>query len=280
MATPEAVRKPVEALDKCQRRRSPLPLLRVAVAFCMLLPVGAVAQVPMDAVGYWKFDESSGTTALDSSTNGHIGTIQGASYVPGISNYALAFNGSNTFVFASDAVVGGTSGAGLDIGTREWTVAAWIKMTGSGMVVTKMGWIGGSNPDGWGMSVSANGTLGAVLHKSNVGTVNIFAGDGNIVNDGRWHHVGVVFNRSANMVRYVDGASTGTQNDLTFLGGQSIDNTKQLRIGARDEMGDEIFFNGLIDDVRIYARALSPTEIASLAGVEPPPPPVWSPPAR
>jgi Concanavalin A-like lectin/glucanases superfamily len=278
MATPSALLKLGGLLDISRWRRSALPLLRVAVAFCILLPVGAVAQVPMDAVEYWKFDEGSGTAALDSSTNGHIGTIQGASYVPGISNYALAFNGSNTFVFASDTVVGGTSGAGLDIGTRDWTVAAWIKTTGSGMVVTKMGWIGGNNPDGWGMSVSANGTLGAVLHKSNVGTLNIFAGDGNIVNDGRWHHVGVVFNRSANMVRYVDGASTGTQNDLTFLGGQSIDNTKQLRIGARDQAGDEIFFNGLIDDARIYARALSPAEIASLAGVEPPPPPVWSPP--
>ncbi|HEY5913801.1 MAG TPA: LamG-like jellyroll fold domain-containing protein [Verrucomicrobiae bacterium] len=230
----------------------------------------------MDTVGYWKFDEGDGTNALDSSTNSHVGTIQGASYVPGISNYALAFNGSSAFVFASDGLVGGTNGSGLDAGTRDWTVAAWIKTAGSGMVVTKMGWIGGSNPDGWGMSVSGNGTLGAALHKSNVGTVNIFSGDGKIVNDGQWHHIAVVFNRTANLVRYVDGAASGTQYSLASVASQSVDNTVQFRIGARDQTGDEVFFNGLIDDVRVYARALSPAEVAELAGVPPPPQPLWS----
>ncbi len=197
-------------------------------------------------------------------------------YVAGQSNTALSFNGANQYVFDSDAQSGGVTGAGLDMGTRDWTVAAWVKTTASGMVVTKMGFVGGANPDGWGMSISPNGTVGAVLHKSSVGTVNIFAGDGATVNDGQWHHVAVVFNRSANMIRYVDGAPSGTQNSLSFLSSQSLDNTKQLRIGARDQSGDEIYFSGLIDDVRVYASVLSVEEIAPLAGVEPPKPPVWS----
>jgi hypothetical protein len=71
----------------------------------------------------------------------------------------------------------------------------------------KMGFVDGSNPDGWGMSVSANGTLGGVVHKSNGGTVNILSADGATVNDGNWHHIAVVFNRSASMVRYVDDVS-------------------------------------------------------------------------
>ena len=108
--------------------------------------------------------------------------------------------------------------------------------------------------DGWGVSVSGNGTIGAVLHKSNVGTVNIFAGDGKVVSDGQWHHVAVVFSRAANMVRYVDGAPSGAQNSLAFLAGQSVDNTNQLRMGARDQSGDELFFKGLIDDVRSLSR--------------------------
>jgi hypothetical protein len=86
----------------------------------------------------------------------------------------------------------------------------------------------------------------------------------------------VVFNRAANMIRYVDGVPTGTQYSLASLSGQSLDNANQLRIGARDQSGDEVFFNGLIDDVRVYARALTPEEIAALAGVTPPPPPLWS----
>ncbi len=234
---------------------------------------------PMQAAGliaHWTFDEGSGTTALDSSSNNNAGTIVGAVYVAGQSNGALSFGGVNQYVFASDAQSGGVTGAGLDMGTRDWTVAAWVNTTSSGMIVTKMGFVGGANPDGWGMSVSANGTLGAVLHKSGVGAVNIFAGDGMTVNNGQWHHIAAVFNRAGNMIRYVDGAPTGTQNSLAFLNGQSLDNTKQLRIGARDQAGDEIFFNGRIDDARVYARALSGEEIAMLAGVEPPKPPVWS----
>ena len=259
-------------------RRCAVSLIFLAGAFfCALVSGPAVqGQVVNDPIGHWTFDEGSGTTALDSSGNSHTGTIVAASYVAGRSNTALAFNGSNTFVFTSDAASGGTTGAGLDTGTRDWTIAAWINTTASGMVVTKMGFIGGANPDGWGMSVSGAGTLGAVLHKSNVGSVNIFAGDGKLVNDGQWHHVAEVFNRTGNMIRWVDGAPSGTQYSLASLSGQSLDNTNQVRIGARDQSGDEVYFRGLIDDARVYARALSPEEIAALAGVSPPRPPLWS----
>ena len=45
------------------------------------------------------------------------------------------------------------------------------------------------------------------------------------VNDGQWHHIAVVFNRTANLVRYVDGAASGTQYSLASVAGQSVDNT-------------------------------------------------------
>lgn len=257
--------------------RPPGLLLVVAASlFLVESPPTALAQAANDPIALWAFDEASGTTALDSSGYNHAGTIVGAIYVTGHSNTALSFNGSNAFVFISDAASGGPIGAGLDLGTRDWTIAAWINTTNSGMVLTKMGFVGGANPDGWGMSVSGNGTLGAVLHKSNVGTVNIFAGDGNLVNNGQWRHVATVFNRAGNMIRYVDGAPSGTPYNLASLNGQSLDNTNQVRIGARDQSGDEVYFRGLIDDARVYARALGPEEIAALAGVPPPAPPLWS----
>lgn len=253
------------------------PLMALVASVCL---VGsehiALGQVGTTPIAHWTFDEGSGTTALDSSSNSNIATIVGAVYVAGRSNTALSFNGTSQYAFSADAQSGGVTGSGLDMGARDWTIAGWINTTTSGMVVTKMGFVGGANPDGWGMSVSGNGTVGAVLHKSGVGTVNIFSGDGRPVNDGQWHHIAVVFNRAANMIRYVDGAPSGTQNSLASFSGQSLDNAKQLRLGARDQSGDEIFFNGLIDDARVYARALSGEEVAALAGVEPPKPPVWS----
>lgn len=247
---------------------------------CLRLLIVVLASVAASAenlpIAYWGLDDM-GSTAIDSSGNGHAGTITGATSTSGKVGGGLSFDG-NDYVSCAEALSGGTTGAGLDVGTRDWTVAAWIKTTASGMVVTKMGFVGGSNPDGWGMSVSANGTVGAVLHKANGGIVNIFSGDGATVNDGQWHHIAVVFNRAASLTRYVDGLRSGTAYSLSGLSGQSIDNTKAVRIGARDQAGDEIYFQGLIDDVRVYAVALGAQELAALAGIQPPPEetPLWS----
>ncbi len=246
------------------------------------LLVGTAAQIEAAPesvpIADWRFDEATGNVSPDYSGNGHTGTIVGAARANGQTGGGLSFDGVNDYVFASEAQSGGTTGAGLDMGTRDWTVTAWIRTTSSGMVVTKMGFVGGSNPDGWGMSVSANGTLGAVIHKSGGGIVNIFSGDGAAVNDGQWHHVAVVFNRTGSMTRYVDGVRSGTQYSLSTLTGQTINNSLQVRIGARDQLGDEIFFQGLVDDARVYALALTSQEIAALAGVEVPPeePVLWS----
>src|ERR1044071_1728252 len=252
-------------------------MLRVCFFTILLSAHMALAQT--NPIALWSFDESSGSTALDSSGNNHSATILGAGYVPGRTNNSLFFSGTNNYASISDAAGGGTAPTGLDIGTRDWSAAAWIRTTNSGMLLTKMGYVGGSNPDAWGLSISGNGTVGAVLHKASVATVNIFAGDGAIVNDGQWHHVAVVFNRAGNIVRYVDGIATGTPYSLASLSGQSVDNVNQLRIGARDQAGYEVYFLGAIDDARVYSRALTSGEVAALAGVPPPPPPpqpLWS----
>lgn len=256
-----------------------IPTRALAFALSVLHAVISLAVAPGGVpVAHWKFDEPTDSSSTDSSGNGHTGTILGATKSLGQMEGALSFDGINDYVFASDSQSGGTTGVGLDMGTRDWTVAAWIKTTASGMVVTKMGFVGGPNADGWGMSVSANGTVGAVIHNSGGGIVNIFSGDGTTVNDGQWHHIAVVFDRAGSMTRYVDGAPSGTRYNLAALLGQSIDNSRQVRIGARDQAGDEIFFQGQIDDVRIYALALDGQEIAALAGAEAPPgqPALWS----
>ena len=67
---------------------------------------------------HWKFDEASGGSATDSSSNGHTGTIVGAVRTPGQAGEGLSSDGVNDYVFASDAQSGGTTGAGLDMGTR------------------------------------------------------------------------------------------------------------------------------------------------------------------
>ena len=92
--------------------------------FGLLASEGIAAAQASDAIAHWRFDEGSGTKALDSSTNNHNATIVSGSYAVGRFDDALSFNGSNAYVFLSDAQGGGVTGAGLDIGTRDGTVAA------------------------------------------------------------------------------------------------------------------------------------------------------------
>lgn len=246
------------------------PPFRSYLPGCVTLLLLTLAATAQNApIAWWKLDDLTGSTATDSSGNGHAGTIVGATNVSGKVGGAFSFDG-NHYISCPEALSGGATGPGLDMGIRDWTVAAWIKTSSSGMVVTKMGFVGGSHPDGWGISVSANGTIGAVIHKSNGGIVNIFSGDGAAVNDDQWHHIAVVFNRAASLTRYVDGLRSGATYSLSALTGQSIDNTKEIRIGARDQATDELYFQGTLDDARVYAAALSAQEIAALAGIPPP----------
>src|SRR4051812_26419915 len=132
-------------------------MIRASI-FAVAILSSSTALAQTSPIALWQFDEASGTTALDFSGNNYSATIVGAAYVPGRTNTALSFTGANSYAFISDASAGGTTAAGLDMGTRDWTVAAWVKTTASGMVATKMGFVGGSNPDGWGLSVCPNGT--------------------------------------------------------------------------------------------------------------------------
>jgi hypothetical protein len=80
---------------------------------------------------------------------------------------------------------------------------------------------------------------------------------------GRWAHLALVFD-GHEIRTYVDGAL-----QRTFSGsGSVIQNTRAVRIGARGAPGPaHDFFNGCIDEVKIYSRALTDAEIASLVGV-------------
>jgi len=79
------------------------------------------------------------------------------------------------------------------------------------------------------------------------------------VNDGSWHHAVLSHASNGTLSGYLDGVLTGTASDS----GQNTTNTQGARIGADTSISR--YFPGLIDDVAIYNRALSPPEIRLLA---------------
>ena len=80
------------------------------------------------------------------------------------------------------------------------------------------------------------------------------------VNDGNWHHIVIVVTTSNTMVLYINGSTTGTQNESSGVLG-SYSNTNNVR--AANDYDSEIY-NGAIDDVRIYNRAFSQSDADQL----------------
>ncbi|MFC1636580.1 C25 family cysteine peptidase, partial [Planctomycetota bacterium] len=196
-------------------------------------------------VGWWKFDEMSGSTTVDSSGNGNHGTLVGApEWVAGVTGGALYFDGSGDYVDCGN-------GSTLNI-TEEITVACSFKVD----EFDKM-WqtIIAKGDDSYRISRLSEGDE---LHWCGEGlTVWRIDGTSN-VNDEQWHHVAGVYD-GAMMYLYVDGILDRSLHSS----GQINTSTYNLFIGENSENTSR-YFDGLIDDVRIYNTALTGEEVNSL----------------
>ena len=199
-------------------------------------------------VSYWKLDEAGGTTAYDSVGFNH-GNVYGAQWTDGRIGSALSFDGSGDFVSVPHD-------ASLNI-TGDITISAWVYVTIGGSyqaIVTKC--VRGGprdNPFDFRTNTSAEPQLAfvradALRHERVYSRTRISLGE--------WHHVVV---RVENKVPdfYIDGVDAGKWADTTFTK-TPTGNIRPLLIGARD---DGLYFNGKIDEVAIYDRALSAEEI-------------------
>ncbi|HEX9969300.1 MAG TPA: LamG domain-containing protein, partial [Acidimicrobiales bacterium] len=232
---------------------------------CTVLPYGGGAN--RDSVSddtpkaWWRLDDPTGTVAADASGNGRTGTYVGArTSIAG----AIAADVSTGATFnGTDAVVTVAHHADVDL-ERDiaFTVEGWVKTTASGtrVLASKM------NEDtlkrGWQLYLD-NGILN-FQQASDVSTGN-WAGVRGVraVNDGAWHHVAVT--RSAaggsGLTLYVDGVPDTTvlyQDGLTA----TALTTATLRLGARSGLN---LLSGSLDEVALYRRALTATELAEHA---------------
>ena len=221
----------------------------VAILVAVAAPASAQDGDP-NLMGWWTFDGDT----LDSSGNGRDGTLMGdATLVDfGLHGGALSLDGSGDYVN-----IDGYKGVGaVDEVQHPFTVANWFKTTGNAEMVT---W--GDNPGRQRLSWRIDG-----------GRLRTEHGSGNLrgntyVNDGEWHHGALVVNEGANLrvpntLIYVDGVE-----DTTFSGSDNTYNLgsdTDVSIGRRATSNDR-WFNGLIDDVRIYDRVLATEELAELA---------------
>lgn len=217
-------------------------------------------------VGYWSFDDGTGTKATDFSGLGYTGTIAGTpNWVNGRFGKALNFDASTNYVDLGNPTA---------MRATSCTVSAWIKTPPAAdndenlLGVSK----GAAGTDSFTVEFGTNATNGIaneLIYVSHVGSD--FSEEAYVTTnraelfDNRWHHVVVTEDTSTHI--YLDGVSktvtTGVNADTgACMGDVNLDT---FRIGNILWAGSNInFFNGSIDDVRVYNRALSATEIANL----------------
>jgi hypothetical protein len=189
-------------------------------------------------IAHWKLDEVSGMVAADSagSYDGFLergpvwqpsgGTVAGAIQLDGLDDY-----------IKTSSVLSPSDG--------PFSVFAWVKGGAPGQVIVSQ--VNGAD---WLMAGTPGGVLATELKESGrKGKPLVSAA---VVTDGAWHRVGFVWNGS-NRILYVDGVEVARDTQANLAG-----STGGLYLGAGGTLAPGTFWSGLIDDVRIYDRAVKP----------------------
>lgn|SRR5574337_1113173 len=208
------------------------------------LSVVITAGGPNGLVAAYSFNEGAGSTVTDLSGNGNTGTIAGAIWTTaGQFGGALSFNGSTSMVTVNES-------NSLDL-TSEMTLEAWIKPTTlSGWRTAVLKERSGSLVSALYANTSANRPNGTVV--TSIGAYELSGTATLPLNT--WTHLATTFD-GATLRLYVNSVLVSSQ----AASGAIVTSTLPLRIGGNSVWGE--YFAGLIDEVRVYNRALSQTEI-------------------
>lgn len=196
-------------------------------------------------VGWWRFDEGSGVSAVDSSENNHRGTlINGATYAVGKFGYALSLDGANDYVDIATTT---------EILPDVFTVSAWVKLNGG---------------DRFCVTAFSYTSWPAVWYKYSTQPLIFMTPSTNYRYfaktdfDTDWHYITFT----------VPGNNTGDLlNSKLYLDGEIIPHSSGPDSGvftAKSALvvgkGSGYYAKGMIDDLRIYNRVLSEAEIKTI----------------
>jgi len=204
---------------------------------------------PEHMIHYWKLNETSGSTYLDSYGDLDGSAINIPTPAVGLINGAQDFDGTSEYITVADD-------DSLDWGsTDSFTIELWANFTNAASKNKVMigrdqnggvhWWLGANQPTGitnWNMK----GTDGSGIAVT--GTTSI--------NDGEWHHIVAVRNESTNKNRlYVDGVEEA---NATYDYTAGFDATTTLGIGYMAYHGTpDYYYDGLLDEIALYDSALN-----------------------
>ena len=200
---------------------------------------------------YWKFDEGTGTTAYDSSGNNNHGTlIGGPTSVDGKIGKALSFDGVDDYIEISHSPL-------LNPRNGDFTVEAWIRTNMPPKTILDKSSLGTRL---FYEFTTRSSPLGPISVEFGYPTTSDGAGGTTSSVDGDWHYVAFVRKGGSFLKVYMDGREEGSG----FDSGSDMNPSGKLYVGAVQNWVTglmEHFWNGTIDEVKIYNRALSGAEI-------------------
>ncbi len=187
-------------------------------------------------VAHWKFDEGSGTSVSDSSGHGNIATLaNGPVWSIGKFSQALRFDGIDDVARTPALSLGNT-----------FTLTAWVRPA--------------LFFNGWG-AIAAESNVGGLFtyNTLNGGVFDVYEGTsnlGSLIAPNQWYFVTIISN-GTNKYLYVNGSldktfSTSTAWAINYIGNDNLNEA----------------FNGLIDEVRLYNRTLTTTEVQKLYNLD------------
>ncbi len=192
-------------------------------------------------VGYWSLDEGTGIIARDYSGNNNHGLlVNNPTWVDGIKGKALKFNGTNNYIVSQLAIKT----------QRNFSYSCWIKWNGSTGTSNFIISNGMSGSNGVGLYISSSATLNA-----EIASILVFSSGFTMISN-IWFFCTLTCDSSVTKIylNSVLGGGTSLSSPVVPTGNTYVGNTS----------GGNAGFNGLIDDVRVYNRALSQSEINTL----------------
>ncbi|MBN1125220.1 MAG: right-handed parallel beta-helix repeat-containing protein [Sedimentisphaerales bacterium] len=218
-----------------------------------------------DPVALWKMDEETGGTAYDSTSNDNDGTLQNGptwQSSEGQLNGAIELDGSDDYISVSDD-------DSISVGAGDYTLCAWINpdtITGYHGLLVK---IHGGNDKEFAFTLLKASDTYLMLDMEKDGNDQYARSENIDFITGQWQHVAVTFNATS-------------KTPVFYYNGQVVETTSNSIDTLPDELDDELnigrwgsatynsrYFDGLMDDIRIYNRELTADDISHLASMGP-----------
>jgi hypothetical protein len=200
----------------------------------------------------WKFDEGAGTGVADSAGTRPL-TQSNATWVAGKSGNALRFNGTTAFAASTGAVIDTAA---------SYSVATWVRLdalTGTRTAVSQ----DGTNVSAFWLQFSQGlgNKFAFIIHSADSTTSTATrAVSTTTAVAGQWYHLVAVRNKVAGTMKlYVNGRLEAT---TAYTGGWASNGN--LSVGRAKWNAGVEWFAGSVDDARIYADALTDTEVMAL----------------